>query len=117
MQITDDYMRQMLTKTKDYTLVILKASEKENDSKRNDSEVEKVIWEHARRNFSLREEGKLSIVCPVNDRTKVKGIGVFNTSEKETKIIMDEDPAVKAGIFSYEIHPCRSFPGDILPEE
>ena len=25
--------------------------------------------------------------------------------------------AVKEGIFVYEAHPCRSFPGDCLPEE
>ena len=29
---------------------------------------------------------------------------------------MDQDPAVKEGIFVYEAHPCRSFPGDCLPE-
>lgn len=28
---------------------------------------------------------------------------------------MDDDPAVKAGIFIYETHPCFSFPGDKLP--
>lgn len=28
---------------------------------------------------------------------------------------MDDDPAVLAGIFTYEIHPVRSFPGDSLP--
>jgi hypothetical protein len=112
MPITDEYMKQMITKTKDYTIVILKAAQK-----RNEPEAEKIIWEHGRRNFSLREEGKLSIVCPVNDGTEVKGVGIFSTSEEETKRIMDEDPAVKAGIFAYEIHPCRSFPGDMLPEK
>jgi hypothetical protein len=28
---------------------------------------------------------------------------------------MDEDPAVKEGIFAYELHASRSFPGDMLP--
>jgi hypothetical protein len=28
---------------------------------------------------------------------------------------MDEDPGVKAGIFTYEVHPTCSFPGDRLP--
>ena len=28
---------------------------------------------------------------------------------------MDEDPAIEAGIFIYEIHPCMGFPGDSLP--
>lgn len=103
-------MKQMILKTRDYTVVILKAAQKANEK-----EYEKLIWEHARRNFSLREEGKLSIVCPISDGTEIKGIGIFSTSEKETKEIMDNDPAVKAGIFTFEIHPCRSFPGDMLP--
>ena len=30
---------------------------------------------------------------------------------------MDQDPVVKEGIFVYEAHPCRSFPGDCLPGE
>jgi hypothetical protein len=111
MQITDDYMKQMIAKTKEYAIVILKASQK------TVPDSEKIIWEHARRNFSLREAGKLAIVCPINDGTEIKGIGIFNASEEETRKIMDEDPAVKAGIFTYEIHPCRSFPGDMLPEK
>jgi hypothetical protein len=57
----------------------------------------------------------LSIVCPVTAETGVSGIGIFNASAEETKNIMDADPAVQAGIFVYDIHPCRSFPGDSLP--
>ena len=30
---------------------------------------------------------------------------------------MDQDPAVKEGIFLYEAHSCRSFIGDCLPAE
>jgi len=103
-------MKEMMIITESYTLVILKAA-------RNLSEpgTGEIIWEHGRRNFSLREEGKLSIVCPVNDETEVKGVGIFSTGEEETKKLMDNDPAVKAGIFTYETHPCRSFPGDMLP--
>jgi hypothetical protein len=40
---------------------------------------------------------------------------VFATSAEETKALMDADPGVMAGWFSYEIHPVRSFPGDALP--
>jgi hypothetical protein len=32
------------------------------------------------------------------------------------KKIMDEDPAVKAGVLGYKVLDCRSFPGDCLPE-
>ena len=104
-------MRQMLSTTKDYSIVILKAG-----PRRNEPRVEKIIWEHGRRNFALRAEGLLSIVCPVMDGSDTSGVGIFNTSVEEAKKIMDEDPGVKSGIFVYEIHPCRSFPGDSLPK-
>lgn len=105
-------MKEMLNKTEAYTLVILKAAKNLNKPG-----TEEIIWEQGRRNFSLREEGKLSIVCPVIDGTDVKGVGIFSTGEEETRKIMEDDPAVKAGIFTYEIHLCRSFPGDMLPEK
>ncbi len=60
----------------------------------------KVIWEHARRNFALRAEGELSIVCPIADGSGVSGIGIFNADVEATKRIMDEDPAVKSGHIS-----------------
>jgi hypothetical protein len=77
--------------------------------------VEDIIWEHGRRNFSLRADGLLAIVCPVRDGSDVCGVGIFTVSPQETASIMDEDPGVKAGVFVYELHACRSFPGDALP--
>jgi hypothetical protein len=108
--ITDEYMKEMLTKTKEYCFVLLKPGPKIDHP-----DVKKIIWEHGRRNFSLRADGLLSIVCPVTAETGVVGLGIFNGSPEETKKIMDGDPAVEAGVFVYEVHPCRSFPGDSLP--
>jgi hypothetical protein len=51
-----------------------------------------------------------------SDGTNVTGIGIFNASPDATKEIMDGDPGVQAGIFTYEIHPCRGFPGSSLPK-
>lgn len=59
--------------------------------------------------------GVLPIVCPVSDGSNLSGVGIFNTDAAEVKIIMDDDPGVKEGIFIYEIHLCRSFPGSSLP--
>ena len=28
---------------------------------------------------------------------------------------MDDDPGVRAGVFEYELHPVRGFPGSTLP--
>lgn len=110
-EITDEFMRQMISRTKNYCIVILKAG-----PNRNKPGVEKIIWEHGRRNFALHADGRLSIVCPVSDGSDVSGIGIFNAGIDEVKRIMDEDPGVKEGVFVYEIHVCRSFPGDCLPE-
>lgn len=109
-EITDEYMRSQLPLAKAYTVVLLKAAEKYADEGSGP-----IIWEHGRRNFALRAEGKLAIVCPVTDDTELCGVGLFTTTPDETRQIMDGDPGVQAGVFTYEIHPVRSFPGDSLP--
>jgi hypothetical protein len=55
------------------------------------------------------------LLCPVTDDSEVAGIGIFNAGVEETRAILEEDPGVQAGVFVYEVHPCRSFPGDSLP--
>jgi hypothetical protein len=57
-------MREMMQKTRNYTIVILKAG-----PKRNMTGVDAITWEHGRRNFALRADGVLSIVCPVIDKS------------------------------------------------
>ncbi len=109
--ISDEFMRKMLALTKNYCIVILYSG-----PKRNEPGVDKIVWEHGRRNFNLRADGLLSIVCPITDDSNVDGIGIFNATVEQTRQVMDEDPGVKAGVFTYEIHPCRSFPGDCLPK-
>jgi len=108
--VTDDYMRKMLQATKRYTLVILHRT-----SKRSEPGADKIVWEHGRRNFELRRDGFLCIVGPVvQDGTDVTGVCVFSTDLRQTRRIMNGDPAVKAGIFSYEAHVIEGFPGDAL---
>jgi hypothetical protein len=77
--------------------------------------AEKTIWEHGRRNYALLADGVLSIVCPVADGSEVSGIYIFDASIDKVRAIMEADPGVQAGIFVYEIHACRGFPGQCLP--
>ena len=88
-------MKEMMLKTKNYTVVILKATQKIKEPR-----TEKIIWEHARRNFQLREEGTLVIVCPIRDESEISGVGIFNRNPENVKEIMDGDPGVLAGIFT-----------------
>jgi hypothetical protein len=108
--ITDEFMQDMLATSKPYTLVLLRAT-----PKLREPGMDAVAWEHGRRNFSLRAEGVLAIVCPIRDGSEWTGVGVFNAPADEVARIMDDDPGVQAGIFTYEVHPTRSFPGDCLP--
>jgi hypothetical protein len=103
-------MISMRSKTKEFCALILKTGPNINEPG-----AEKIIWEHGRRNFALRADGILNIVCPVKDGSDTCGFGIFNATVEETKKIMDEDPGVQAGLFTYELHACRSFPGDSLP--
>jgi hypothetical protein len=107
--ITDDHMHEMLGKTKPYTIVILHKT-----AKLNESGMDKVVWEHGRRNFELRKDGKLRVVCPIRDADDIAGIGIFSTDLEETRKTLDGDPAVRAGILTYEVHETRSFPGDAI---
>jgi hypothetical protein len=51
----------------------------------------------------------------VTDGSDVCGIGVFAATVDDTTAIMNDDPGVAAGVFTYEVRACRGFPGDALP--
>jgi len=109
-EITKEFMLSKLKETKQYCAVILKKG-----PNRNIPDAEQIQFEHGRRNFQLREEGKLLIVVLVPGESEVKGIGIFNSENiDEVKSIMDDDPGVKTGFFVYELYLGFSFPGDKL---
>jgi len=109
--ITDDFMRAaMQTEVRPFVLAMLKQGPAYGTPG-----SDAVIWEHGRRNFALRASGVLSIVMPIADDTQWCGIGIFDADEAEVARILDGDPAIRAGVLEYEIHPGRSFRGDRLP--
>jgi hypothetical protein len=65
-EISDAYMQEQLAGTREYAVVLLRAAAQYG---REGSAA--VIWEHGRRNFSLRADGLLSVVCPVTDDTEL----------------------------------------------
>ena len=107
--ITDDYMHDRIGKARPYTLMVLRPTPEYSaaDSRR-------IVWEHGRRNMALQAAGIMPIVCPVGD-DEISGIGIFATDLDQARAIMADDPGVRAGIFTFEVHPCRGFPGDALP--
>ena len=108
--LADEAMRARLAGAATYTAVLLRRTEKYARPA-----VTLIVWEHGRRNMALAEAGVLPVVLPVVDDTDLAGIGVFAATPDETQAIMDDDPGVRAGIFTYETHPVRGFPGAALP--
>ena len=108
--LSDDAMRTRLAAAAAYTAILLR---------RTDTyvrpAVNPIVWEHGRRNMALGEAGLLAVVLPVTDDSDLAGIGIFAATPDETRAIMDDDPGVRAGIFTYEVHPVRGFPGAALP--
>jgi hypothetical protein len=108
--ISDEEFKESLSKAKSYVGIILIEGPNYNSP-----EARAVIYQHGKRNMSLRKAGKFPVICPVVDGGRIKGLGVFCVSEEEVKEIMDGDPGVQAVIFTYELHPVRGFPGASLP--
>lgn len=107
--VSDDDMRAGMASTREYVAVILKAGPQYGADQSGP-----VVWEHGRRNFGLRADGLLNIVCPVTDDSEVRGIGILDTDLETARTIMAEDPGVRAGVFTFTLHPVRGFPGDRL---
>ncbi len=108
--ITDEYIRQMQGKTKEYCVCIVRTT-----PKRGQTGANRFVTEHNRRLYALRAQGPLAILCQVADGSGVSWVSIFNASVDEVKKIMDADPAIKEGILTYELHPGLGFPGDVLP--
>jgi hypothetical protein len=102
-------MDKVLKTIRPYTLVVFKGGPKAEEPG-----ADKLIREHGRRNLQLRKEGLVNIIIALRDEWEIEGMDVFTAGVDETRRIMEEDPAVKAGVLTYETHPAVSFPGDAL---
>lgn len=115
-QVTDEMLRESLGRTQPYSIVILTAGPRSSPpGPDRDPEVARIIWQHGKRNFALRAAGLLAVVCPVADGTNITGVGIFAATPEDADRIYSLDPAVRAGVLGYEVHPTRTFPGSTLP--
>jgi hypothetical protein len=108
--VGDEAMRAASATTRAYSVVILRDGPHADHPDRD-----RIVWEHGRRNFRLRAAGLLAVVLPIRDASDVDGVGVFDLDPEATRAVMASDPGVQAGVFTFEVHPARSFPGDRLP--
>jgi uncharacterized protein YciI len=72
----------------------------------NEHERAPILQQHILSVVSLLDSGKAAITGPLVDDTDLAGVFILRASSAtEAKNWVDNDPAVKAGLFSAEIHP------------
>lgn len=113
--VTEQQFKDALARTRPYTALVLKATAiYEPPGPNRSPAVSAIILEHAMRNYALFLARLLRVVCPVADGSGVTGISIFDATPEDVDRIMREDPGVKAGLFTYEIHPTGTFPESSL---
>jgi uncharacterized protein YciI len=86
---------------KTYVMVFLKRGEKQFEKKERDE----LVALHLKNIGKLAEEGKLILAGPFMEDIDIRGIYLFNVQTiEEAKKLTETDPAVKAGVFSFEMH-------------
>ncbi len=113
-EITDEFAQKRVALGRQYCARLYKAGPNRNQPA---AEAEQIQSEHLRYLFQLQAEGKLLINGPVIDDPELKGISIFNTTDREeVKRLSEADPAVRAGRLVYEIYHWFGIPGECLPE-
>ena len=91
---------------KSYVLVILTTGD---NTITNKQERDKAFAGHFSNMSKLAEEKKLVVAGPFVDAKPKRGLFVFNvTTLEEAEKLVNSDPAVKAGIFNYELYKVYS---------
>ena len=113
--VTDEMLQGALQHIRPCTVCILKAGPSfQEPGPARESWVADLIWEHGKRNYALYLAGLKRIVCPIGDGSGTTGVSIFDADPDEVDQIMRQDPGVKAGLFTYEIHATQTFPESTL---
>jgi uncharacterized protein len=87
-----------------YSVVLIKRGDKWNPEA---PEFMDVMKQHHALVKQMTEEGNLAVAAPfsLDDQGELRGVSIFRVGAEETARLMQDDPAVKAGLVKTEIHP------------
>ena len=87
----------------------------EHPAEISEEEVAQLQKAHLAHISKLGTEGKVLIAGPLGDNTEKRGILVFDVENiEEATRLMADDPSVKAGRMTFEIHPWWAAKGSML---
>jgi uncharacterized protein YciI len=97
-----------------YTLVLLKGGDHWAPGT---PEFQNVLKQHPGLIQKLTEQGALAVAgpFPLSAPGELRGVDIFRVGTQKTATLMQDDPAVKAGILKPEIHPWITGKGVLAP--
>jgi bacterioferritin-associated ferredoxin len=107
--VTDEQIQALAATGKPYTLVQLSWA-----PGRHQHGADAIEREHQRRMVSLRAEGTITVLCPVQSEG-LCGVAIMTQILEQARQNMAADPCVQAGMMTVEVLLCVGFPGDSLP--
>ena len=88
---------------KPYFFVLLKKGPNRNQDSVTAAKIQKAHLENINR---MAAAGKLNVAGPFLDEGDMRGIFIFDSgNEDEVRKLVENDPAIRAGRLTYEIHP------------
>jgi uncharacterized protein YciI len=113
--LTPQLIQKEISRGKQYSLVLLKKGP--NAESVDSVQLAKDQDAHLIHLFSMKQKGLMPIFGPLLEDIELRGICIFNITDKEEiKKLLDEDPHVKSGRLTYEIHSWFGLPGSRLPK-
>jgi hypothetical protein len=107
--VPDEQIRQLAETAKPFSLVQLSWA-----PGRHQQGADAIEREHQRRMVSLRADGTIAVLCPVQSED-LCGIAIMTQTVEQARETVAADPCVQAGMMTVEVLPCVGFPGDSLP--
>ncbi|MGA8245278.1 MAG: hypothetical protein WB797_00080 [Nocardioides sp.] len=107
--VTDEQIQALAAAAKPYSLVQLSWA-----PGRHQHGADAIEREHQRRMVSMRAEGTIAVLCPVQSEG-LCGVAIMTQTPEQARETMAADPCVQAGMMTVEVLPCVGFPGDSLP--
>ena len=97
-----------------YTLVLMKRGEKWDPNATGFMETMKLHPAFVKR---MTEAGNMAVAgpFPFDDQGELRGVAVFRVDADQTAKLVQDDPAVKAGLLKTEIHPWITAKGMLAP--
>lgn len=97
---------------KEYFFVMLKKGPNRNQNKETADKLQEAHMSHINQ---MAKDGKLAVAGPFGDDGEWRGIFIFKTKTlEEARALVEQDPMVKAGRLTYEIHSWWTMKGAVL---